>query len=197
MVRISNIAPERALISYPALVSQRHQADASSVVDWKGSRGPLSRVGLCLRKAGWSAPEACSWIDHHRNRTDISLVSPRMLQEWLEAGLQRQAELALGRKLGFPPGHRATLDVVRDNMVPRVKSFTRQQQPLRTCAACDASLTEQRAKDAGYLSCGRCECGQIDTPHHRIYTCTRPDVQAARDLACEDIPIESLQGAFQ
>eukprot|EP00959_Pyramimonas_sp_CCMP1952_P425004 8901955-Pyramimonas_sp.AAC.1 len=78
-------------------------------------------------------------------------------------------------------------------MVPRVKSFTRQQQFLLKCAACDAIWTEKRAKDAGYLSCGRCECGQVDTPHHRIYTCTRPDVLAARENACEDIPNDSLQ----
>eukprot|EP00959_Pyramimonas_sp_CCMP1952_P215481 4508153-Pyramimonas_sp.AAC.1 len=51
-----------------------------------------------------------------QNPIDISLVSPRMLQELLESGLQRQAELALGQELGFPPGFRATLDLVRDKM---------------------------------------------------------------------------------
>eukprot|EP00959_Pyramimonas_sp_CCMP1952_P200479 4193206-Pyramimonas_sp.AAC.1 len=58
VVWTSRMAPERAHIRYPALVSLRHQANASSAVDWKRSRGPLSRVAMCLRGAEWSAPEA-------------------------------------------------------------------------------------------------------------------------------------------
>eukprot|EP00959_Pyramimonas_sp_CCMP1952_P305602 6394922-Pyramimonas_sp.AAC.1 len=76
-------------------------------------------------------------------------------------------------------------------MCTSAKKHTRQQQFLLLSCATDAIWTGARACDAGYLAHGMCECGQRGTLHHRLYTCTRPEVVEVRQSL--DLPSEIFE----
>eukprot|EP00959_Pyramimonas_sp_CCMP1952_P396984 8317917-Pyramimonas_sp.AAC.1 len=46
---------------------------------WAQSRGPVTRVLLCLARVGWRAVSATLWRDHNGVDIDITHASPSLL----------------------------------------------------------------------------------------------------------------------
>eukprot|EP00959_Pyramimonas_sp_CCMP1952_P129502 2708114-Pyramimonas_sp.AAC.1 len=133
------------------------ESHASNPKSWHDSKGPLARACLAARRAGWDAPRPLKWVDHSGLTADTGQLTPGLLCDLLEAGLQRQHEQALARKLGAERKYCATFDLVRDSICSgRSKTMARYQKFLVRCCACDALWTEERARLAGYETTGRC-----------------------------------------
>ncbi|CAK0813291.1 unnamed protein product, partial [Prorocentrum cordatum] len=107
----------------------------------------------------------------------------------LRQGLAVQHEKALAEKWDMQPYTRVTFDILRRHVKSR--KFNKYQKFCIMNCACDGVWTRHKAKEKGYLTDGKCECGDEDTLVHRLAECTRPEVVEARHEA--GIPESFLQ----
>ncbi|CAK0879619.1 unnamed protein product, partial [Prorocentrum cordatum] len=78
----------------------------------------------------------------------------------------------------------------------RSRKFNKYQKFCIMNCACDGVWTRQKAKEKGYLTDGKCECGDEDTLVHRLVDCTRPEVVEARcEAAIPDSFFQELRQA--
>ena len=163
---------------------------------WAESRGPLQRAVLSVRRAGWTIQTATGWTDHRGCLVLVGDTPPSLLGQLMQAGIQRQHELALALKAGDDDGPapvplRASFDVVKQVLGPRSRRYSKHQKLLIASCSCQGLLTRSRARRAGYITDGMCECGQLDDVKHRLYDCQLPHIVAAREAA--DIPASFLE----
>ena len=124
-----------------------------------------------LSRAGWEARGPLEWYDHNGLQVLVDQTPPALLADQLEIGIQRAHETRLASSLGHPPGHRATLDLIRSRVGPKARGLSRQAKFLIRSCGCNGVWTNGRARLAGYFSDGLCLCGKVDTLHHRLYDC--------------------------
>ena len=100
-----------------------------------------------------------------------------MLQEAVQRGHEHHAADTCGRQEFI--GRRACFDVAR--RASRSKDLCASGRFMVQSLACNGVWTNQRAKEAGFITDGTCPlCGQQDTLFHRLWECQHPSVREAR-----------------
>ena len=188
------LAPDAALVSLDQLRQWWTQALHDRTLEdleWSSSRGPLERAALCVRRIGWKIKQWDVWLDHRGVEVPLKQFTPGVLEKRMTAALQRQLELDLAAKRGLPAGTRSSYDILRPFVRDRNSKFTSYQKFLVRSFALGGIWTRERARCRGYETDGRCDCGAPDTVHHRLFTCMRNDVVAARSAS--EVPPEFIQ----
>ncbi|CAK0826069.1 unnamed protein product [Prorocentrum cordatum] len=152
MVWMAVSQPEQAPVPLALLTTwwRRAVEEPGVCSTWGTTRGPLQRAALSLARAGWTATSALRWRNHRGDLVFVEQLTPGLLLQMLQQGVQCQHERDLADKLGLGEGKRATFDILAPLVSLRSKRYTAHQKfcimnELEQMAACflrddDASM---------------------------------------------------------
>ncbi len=155
---------------------------------WDSARGPITAMGLSLRRVGWSMTSPFVFVNADREEVPLTKVSPGMLAHMLREAVLRQHQRLLGDKLADVDPTFAARRVATEHIDARLrtdKTLTAQDKAAYRAVACDAVMTCSKARKLGYDIPDQCPlCGHAgDTQFHRIWKCRHPDAVKAREEA--------------
>jgi hypothetical protein len=157
-----------------------------STKHWSQVRSPLQAALLDLRRIDWKWSHPFRFTDDLNNEINLLDASARQVSRLLLQGHIRQMERQIAAD--HPDTNFAGISFAHISQLLKSKKSPADHKGILTCWATGGWWTKDRMLSAGYLTGAQCLCGEPDSLHHRLWTCSHTRV--LRDKAFNDAEVE-------